>query len=43
MLNCAGFEPRGQDIVYWIKRERDGYERLGAETMALLKSGKARL
>lgn len=40
---CAGFEPKGADVVYWIKQERNGYERFDADTMAIVQSGKARI
>ena len=38
-----GFEPKDGDVVYWIQRERDGYEKFDLETMNRVKSGKARL
>lgn len=40
---CAGFEPQGEDVVYWIKQERDGYEKFDLDTMNTVKSGKARI
>jgi hypothetical protein len=39
----AGFEPREGDVVYWIKQERDGYEKFLTDTMTAVKSGKARI
>ena len=39
----AGFEPREGDAVYWIKQERDGYEKFLTDTMIAVKSGKARI
>ena len=39
----TGFEPKGDDVVYWIKEERGGYEKFDAETMNIVKSGNARV
>lgn len=39
----AGFEPKGEDVVYWIKKEGDGYEKFDVDTMNIVKSGKARI
>lgn len=38
-----GFEPRGGDVVYWIKTERGGYERLEDGARDMIKNGRARL
>lgn len=40
---ALGFEPKGEDVVYWIKSERTGYEKLDDKARGVIKNGQARL